>query len=198
MLPSRDVVSLWKSGRDFWRPKGAVTTRRIFMQLVLLRRKLHHKLRSVTYRDKSAHKFVLLPQALQKVGLDSTFRNNRDNDFIDVFTVAQSNSRPCNLSRNALLDQPIGILNILSSPRSQCSCSCNATHLNVAKQVARKKLPCATAPWHPCSTAMLRARHAFCNKGRKERGWRREPARAWERFQKKMADSHVYKSGIHW
>ena len=128
MFPSRDVVSLWKGGRDFWRSKGAVTTRQIFMQLVLLRRKLHQKLRSVTYWDRS-RKFLLLPQALQKVGLDSTLR---DNDFIDVFTVAQCNSPPCNLSRNALLDQPIRILII------QCSCSCNATRLNVAKQAARK------------------------------------------------------------
>ena len=60
---------------------------------VLLRRKLHQKLPSVTHwgSNLSLH-FCCCHKRLQKVELDSTFRNDCGNDFIDFFTVAQYNT----------------------------------------------------------------------------------------------------------
>ena len=54
---------------------------------ILLRRKLHQKLPSVSYQDGKFSRHFLLPQALQKVKFDSTFHNDRGNDFIDSFNV---------------------------------------------------------------------------------------------------------------
>ena len=62
-----------------------------FVMQILLRRKLHPKLPSVTYRDSNLSRILLLlPQALQKVELHCTFRNNCGNDFIDFFSVADT------------------------------------------------------------------------------------------------------------
>ena len=54
---------------------------------ILLRRKLHQKLPSVSDQDSKLSCHFLLQQALQKVKFDSTFRNDRGNDFIDSFNI---------------------------------------------------------------------------------------------------------------
>ena len=91
-----------------------------------------------------------LRATLHEVELSSTVCNDCSNFQSPLHSATLPSS---NLCRNALLDQPIRILIILSSVLlrrsfascwqshcsvTPCSCNCNATLLNVARQVAQK------------------------------------------------------------
>ena len=118
----------------------------------LLCRKLHHT------ETATCLAILLLPQALQKVELDSTFCNNCGNNFIDFFNIAQCNTpcatcliMLCSISQSGSFNYPLLVppqsqfCENAGNPIAQCKSPVHATAMlcfKMLRQVAQNIASC--------------------------------------------------------